>query len=509
MREGRVARSTVVSDWDVVVIGAGGSGLAAAAEAAQRGCKVVVLEKNATPGGSTSWAVGTFTATNSWLQKRARIEDSPEWHFEDLSKHNGALDARDNLRLRRILVDQSTAALDWLRSLGVVFVGPMPEPPHRVSRMHNVLPNAKAFTHHLAHHCTRLGVEIRTRTRAVALLVEAGRVAGVEANSDAGKQRFNARRAVILASGDYSADRELKAHFARPEVVEVEAVNPTATGDGHKLALALGASVINGDIVRGPIMRFIPPKKETFLRRLPPSTLLARIMALAYNVLPMWLLRPFMMGFLTTALGPSPRLFQEGAILVNQEGRRFCDECEQPGLDVPKQPYKIAFIVFDQRVADKFEAWPNFVSTAPGVSYAYLADYRRNRADIYYRAKTIEGLAEAMGVPSQALERSIEGYNSGARGTRPALESGPYYALGPLKSYCVFADGGLAVTEKLEVLQRDGRSIPGLYACGSAGQGGLLLEGHGHHLGWAFVSGRIAGRNAAAESGKTALEATA
>jgi len=496
------------SDWDIVVIGAGGSGLAAAAEAARGGCKVVVLEKNAEPGGSTSWAVGTFTATNSWLQKRARIQDSTDWHFEDLSKHNGALEARDNLRLRRILVDQSTAALEWLRSLGVVFVGPMPEPPHRVSRMHNVLPNAKAFTHRLADHCARLGVEIRTGTRAVGLLTESGRVVGVEASAERGKLRFNARRAVILASGDYSADRDLKAHFARPEVVEVEAVNPSATGDGHKLALALGASVINGDIVRGPIMRFVPPRKDSFLRRLPPSTLLARAMALAYEMLPMWLLRPFLMGFLTTALGPSPRLFQEGAILVNMEGRRFCDECGSPGVEVPKQPYKIAFIVFDQRVAAKFEAWPNYVSTAPGVSYAYLADYRRNRADIYHSAKTVEALAEAMGVPTQALERSIESYNSAARGSRPALEAGPYYALGPLKSYCVFADGGLAVTERLEVLRQDGAVIPGLYACGSAGQGGLLLEGHGHHLGWAFVSGRIAGRVAAGRPA-TEVEGTA
>jgi succinate dehydrogenase/fumarate reductase flavoprotein subunit len=164
--------------------------------------------------------------------------------------------------------------------------------------------------------------------------------------------------------------------------------------------------------------------------------------------------------------------------------------------------------VFDQRVAAKFKAWPNYVSTAPGVSYAYLADYRRNRADIYHKAKTVEALAEAMGVPTQALERSVESYNSVARGSRPALDAGPYYALGPLKSYCVFADGGLAVTEKLEVLRQDGEVIPGLYACGSAGQGGLLLEGHGHHLGWAFVSGRIAGRVAAGRPA-TEVEETA
>ncbi|HYN63530.1 MAG TPA: FAD-binding protein, partial [Candidatus Limnocylindrales bacterium] len=65
------------------------------------------------------------------------------------------------------------------------------------------------------------------------------------------------------------------------------------------------------------------------------------------------------------------------------------------------------------------------------------------------------------------------------------------------RSYVVFTDGGLRVTERLEVAREDGSVIPGLFAAGSTGQGGLMLEGHGHHLGWAFISGRIAGRNAA------------
>jgi succinate dehydrogenase/fumarate reductase flavoprotein subunit len=492
-----LGESASVSDWDVVVVGGGGTGLAAAAEAASLGCRVVVLEKNSKPGGSTSWSVGAITATNSPLQKRAGIQDSADWHFEDLAKHAGALAPRDNTNLRRILVDQCTDALEWLMSLGVVFVGPMPEPPHRVSRMHNVVPNSKSFAYHLARHCRRLGVEIRTRTRAKALVIEHDRVVAVECDTKAGKHRFAAKRAVVLASGDYSADRELKAHFARPEVVNVEAVNQSATGDGHKLALALGAKILNGDIVRGPIMRFVPPKKDSILRRLPPSTTLARFMAWSYRFLPQSLLRPFMMGFLTTALGPSPKLFEEGAILVNLESRRFTDELTTPGDDVPKQPYKIAFIVFDRRVAEKFSAWPYYLSTAPGISYAYLADYRRNRADIYHQGKTIGKLAESMGVPSGTLEKTVSAFNASQRGARPEFGPGPYYALGPLKSYCVFADGGLAVSERLEVLRADGTPIPGLFAGGSVGQGGLLLEGHGHHLGWAFVSGRIAGRNAA------------
>ena len=162
-----------------------------------------------------------------------------------------------------------------------------------------------------------------------------------------------------------------------------------------------------------------------------------------------------------------------------------------------KQPNRIAYIVFDDTLAEKFSAWPYFVSTAPGVAYAYLKDYRRNRRDIYHQAATIGGLAASMRVPADALAATLERCNAGDRGERPPLARMPYYALGPVKSYVVFTDGGLKVRSQLEVLRADGAAIRGLYAAGSAGQGGLLLEGHGHHLGWAFISGRIAGRNAA------------
>ncbi|MGQ0751601.1 MAG: FAD-dependent oxidoreductase, partial [Betaproteobacteria bacterium] len=126
--------------YDVVVVGAGGAGLAAASEAARLGRTVVLLEKNPEPGGSTSWSVGSISATNTPHQRRAGIRDTPDEHYEDMAKHAGALAARDNPALRRILVDRTNEMLEWLMQLGIVFVGPMPEPPHRYNRMHNVVP---------------------------------------------------------------------------------------------------------------------------------------------------------------------------------------------------------------------------------------------------------------------------------------------------------------------------------------------------------------------------------
>jgi succinate dehydrogenase/fumarate reductase flavoprotein subunit len=489
-----------VETFDVVVVGGGGAGLAAAAEAARLGRSVVLMEKNARLGGSTAWSVGSISVTNSPHQLARGIRDTPQAHYEDLGLLAGAYAPRDNLPLRRILADNTRDMFEWLRGLGLEFAGPMIEPPHRCPRMHLVLPNSRAFPHHLGRHCARLGVDIRLNMPVERLLLGNGRVTGVHARHVRRSSiEIRARGGVVLAAGDYSAGRELKARFAGEEVAALEAVNVTATGDGHRMALEVGAVVVNGDIVRGPIMRFVPPSQERWIARLPPWRWLARSMRLAMDRLPEAWTRPFAMSFLTTALGPSPELFKSGAILVNRSGERFVDELSAPARAVPRQPDKLAYIVFDHKLAQRFTAWPYYVSTAPGIAYAYLDDYRRNRGDIWHESSSVEGLARGMGVPPEALARTFGDYNSAARGTRPALDSAPYYALGPVKSYVVFTDGGLKVTERMEVTSENGAVIPGLYAAGSNGQGGLLLEGHGHHLGWAFISGRIAGRNAAFE----------
>lgn len=478
-----------IETFDVVVVGGGGAGLAAAAEAARLGRGAVLLEKNPWLGGSTAWSVGSISITNSPHQLARGIRDSPQAHFEDLGLLAGAYAPRDNLQLRRILADNTNEMFEWLRGLGLEFAGPMIELPHRYPRMHLVLPNSRAFPHYLGRHCVKLGVDIRLDTTVDRLIVENGRVTGVQARATGGSAiEFRARGGVVLAAGDYSGGRELKARFAGEDVAAVDAVNVTATGDGHRMALEIGAVVVNGDIVRGPIMRFVPPSHDRWMLKLPPWRVLTRAMRLAMEHLPQAWLRPFAMGFLTTALGPSPELFRNGAILVNRAGERFTDELASPAFAVARQPDKVAYIVFDRGLAGRFTAWPHYISTAPGIAYAYLADYRRNRADIYHEAATVEGLARSMGVPGPALARTL-----GEKG------AAPYYALGPVKSYVVFTDGGLRVSERLEVLREDGSAIPGLFAAGSTGQGGLLLEGHGHHLGWAFISGRIAGRNSAFE----------
>lgn len=481
--------------FDVVVIGAGGAGFAAAIEARAGGAHVLLLEKNAKPGGSTSWSIGSITATGTPHQRAQGIVDSPADHWADMPGFAGDLAERDNEELRRILCDEIPATFQWLLDSGVRFMGPMPEPPHRQPRMHNVLPNSRSFIYHLSRRARRAGVVLRTSVQVDELLERAGRVVGVQCTVAGRSVVYEAARGVILAAGDFTNSPELKARFMGEQEAKVDAVNTTATGDGQRMAERLGARITNGDLALGPELRFIAPVKETLVRRLPPWRCLAAFMQWSMAHMPPTILRPFLMKFLTTALAPSPALFDAGAVLVNQRGERFCDEQDRPASALPDQPGKVGWIVFDQVLAKRFSAWPYFVSTAPGVAYAYVPDYRHNRKDIYAESRSPEGLAEILGMDKIALSRSLESLSSVSGPEAPR-----FVALGPVRSVFVHSEGGLRVDLSHRVLHSNGSVIPGLYAAGSTGQGGLLLKGHGHHLAWAFVSGRRAGRIAAFDS---------
>ncbi|HTD90934.1 MAG TPA: FAD-dependent oxidoreductase [Burkholderiales bacterium] len=492
---------------DVVVVGGGGAALAAASSARSAGAEVILLEKNPQLGGSTAWSVGSVTATQTPHQRRAGITDNPQDHLEDLKLFSAALGLshRDNFELGRVLCDHTPAMFEWLLSTGLEFVGPFPEPPHRRPRMHNVLPNSRAFPYLLGRHCYSQGVDIRASTEAQRLIMDNGRARGVVAREPSGAScEYMARKGVVLAAGDYSGGRELKARFASEWIANVDAVNVTNTGDGIRMGLENGGRVINGDYIRGPILRFVPPMHSTLEQRLPPLPVITKLLHWGFDHLPKRILRPVLMNYLTTALAPEKSLYQHGAILVDRDGLRFGDERDQPARGAALRPEGLAWMIFDSTVADRYQQWPHFISTAPSIGYAYLEDYRRTRKDIFRCAATLGELADCTKLPHAAFEKTLAHYNAGvsnadspARGDRPAIVKPPFYALGPAKAYIIFTNGGLKVTLNLEVVGRDEHIIPGLYAAGANGQGGMLLEGHGHHLGWAFVSGQLAGRNAA------------
>ena len=343
---------TADATFDVVVVGGGGSGLAAGIEARAAGRAVVLLEKNLELGGSTAWSIGSVTASQTPHQARKGIADNPADHWRDMAAFNGELDPRDNVDLRRLLADEMPDTFRWLLQHGVRFYGPMPEPPHTKPRMHNVLPNSRAFITHLSKAARRAGVDIVCGARAIALVTEQGRVTGVDCATADGPRRFRAHGGVVLTAGDFTSDPELKARFMGPQEAKIDGVNVTATGDGQKLAVAVGARIVNGDLALGPELRFVPPPGRNMLLMLPPWRILANLMAWSLEHMPSALLRPFVMSFVTTALAPSLDLFMEGALLINKCGERFTMSATSPPMRCRISPTK-------SRIFCSTSAWRN------------------------------------------------------------------------------------------------------------------------------------------------------
>jgi succinate dehydrogenase/fumarate reductase flavoprotein subunit len=484
---------------DVIVVGGGGSGLAAAVEAASLGARVLLVEKAPQCGGATSWAVGAYTTSSTPHQKRAGVQDSPEQHYADMDLVNAGANRPDNLVLRRLMTHEGPATLQWLMEMGVEFIGPNLETPHTKPRMHNAIPGASSLTYHLEKQAQRLGVEIRCSTAMADLQRDgSGRVTGIRVRRpDGAEEVLRASRGVLLASGDFAGSKEMRARWFPPPVVNAEPTYKHNTGEVLQIAERHGARIVNGDYSNFyiPRMRFVPPAARSWVLRLPPYRAITRLVQLAWRTLPQALMRPFLMRFITTVLGPEPALFRQGAALVARSGELVEVDLASPARNLAMTEENKGYIVLDARLARRFESWPNFVSTAPGIAYAYLADYRAARRDIYFEAPTIEELARKLGADPQRLAAAIAVHNASRPEEERILEA-PFTALGPARGYLTVTEGGLAVTGDLQVLGAGDVPIPGLYAAGGAGQGGVLLDGHGHHLAWAFVSGRHAARSA-------------
>jgi fumarate reductase flavoprotein subunit len=451
-------------DYDVVVIGAGGAGLAAAVSAAEAGASVLVIEAADKPGGSTALAGGSFMAAGTDVQATLGYPGDTADALYDYYLTFNRWDVEP--AVIRGFCDAALPTFQWLRGLGVQY---LPEGLYRAGRepaprSHRPVGGGQAYIDALYREARSRGVDFAFGQRVDQLDLDP---AGCAHHLRAGGEEVTGG-AVILATGGFGANPGLlRQHFpdADPERTWSPAA-ATARGDGLALALRAGADAAgtnHGDLlVTSGLVKEIEPY--------PPA----------------WL------------------------VMVGKDGRRFVDESGPYGVVTPLAlKHSPAWVILDDHLArsakaDPGSAWGSGTWTADTLLPA-IADGRVPAAG------TVEELAAAIGLPGQVLAGTVRRYNEScaaghdaefgkaAKGLVP-VETPPYYAVRLWPAIVAVTGYGPRIDSAARVLSgADGDPIPGLYAAGEV-TGNVLgpqYVGGGNAIGSALIFGRIAGRSAA------------
>ena len=450
-------------ETELLVIGGGLAGFAAALQAAQAGAQVIVLEKMPTTGGSSAMSGGCLAFAGTDMQAAEGIEDSSDLLKQDLLEVGKF---ENDAELVQTYVDHQLDTYEWLKQEGVAF-SPVIEASsgQSVPRVHTVDPADTVRM--LEQRCRESGtVQVLTNTRALRLLRdgETAPVTGIVASGPDGEFAIRAKRGVLLASGGFGRNAELVHQFAPHYDNAVFVCGDGNVGDGLAMARKLGADVRDMIYIKG-----------------------------TYGKHPV-----------DTTNHHSCLAVYKGAIAVNDDGKRFVDESisyKLLGDAVMAQPYHTSFQIFDQPI---FES---------GDDRVRILDFeRRLEEGLIVKADTLEALAQKIEIPYEALRSTVDRYNAFCdsgddqefgrkklvhnHGELCRIETGPFYAYpstaAVFGTYC-----GLRVSPTLQILDVLGETIPGLYGAGEViggFHGGAYMTGSA--LGKAVVFGRVAARSA-------------
>lgn len=475
---------------DIVVIGSGASGLVAALTAAEGGAKVMIFEKMSYPGGTSNYPGGIFAA-ESEMQKRKNILVTRDEAFRMIMDYNHW---RANAHLVRAIVDKSASTIDWLQKLGVEFIEPAAIYPGGPQTWHLLKGRGAAMVKVLVARAREKGVEIFLATPVREIVRdERNRAAGVVARDRDGMTIKVEARAVVVATGGYANNAEMIKRYSGFELEEnlFPAGNVNKTGDGIRMAWAAGAAPeglgvlqLTGGSPIGPGIR---------------------------------------QGGHLAAASNQPYLW------INQEGVRFCDESIAynftfAGNAVSRQKGGYVFRIFDEKT--KKYLVEEGIDVAVGIfvpaatKLVHLDDevkeaLEKGNPNVFV-ADSPEELAGKMGVNPGVFKSTVEEYNRFCEKNRDDLYAKDPRFLHPVKTPKFYAFkcypsflgtlGGIKINHKTEVLNREDRVIPGLYAVG-LDAGGMYGDSYdlifpGSTLGFAVNSGRLAGENAVKYIGK-------
>ena len=407
-----------------VVVGAGGAGMKTAIDLTKAGHDVLLIEKQSMVGGATTLSATYLVVMETQQQKDAGVATMS---IEDYVAKQLKLNPDFNAERLTAMFKDSQNILDWFLEIGADFTRPMSYYQIGTSDGSSL---GVEMVRVMKAQLDATGVNYRLNTRAVSLIEEGGKILGVVAEDEGGQYNIYAEN-IVMATGGYGASQEAIAKYS-PKWTGIPSTTAAGnTGDGHAMLEAVGADLEQIDNVR-----------------LNPSVCTTGG-------------APVSLSAARTA----------GAIMVNTNGERFCDEyitdyTTLSGHMMAQEGGK-CYLVMDQVSIDSSKRLQGFVESG------YIV-----------KADTVEELAAVIGAPVENLKKTLEVYGGYVKNEKDeafgrtmyintALETAPYYAALTQPGVQVTL-GGIKVNDTLNVVKTDGTAYDNLYAIGELAGDGLF-----------------------------------
>ena len=452
------------SNYDVVVIGAGGAGFSAAISAKNAGANVVLLEKMPAVGGNSLISGAEMNVARNWVQPKLGInDDSPELHAEDTFKGG---DGKGDMKVINVMTHEALDAAKWCRDyLGVRFEDDNLFFFGGHSRKRALIPVGHTGTEFIAKFQAKadeLGIPVITNMKAEELIKDKdGRVVGVKATMDGSEYTFNAKGGVVLATGGFGANPEMVKKY-NPKIDERFKTTdaPGSTGEALYMAERAGAELVNmGYIQTYPICDPLSGAIELIAD--------ARF---------------------------------DGAIMLNQEGKRFVEELQRRDV--------LSEAILNQTGQYCWVLWNDNIGKISNTVKAHANEYEAfTKQGIMTTCDDLKCIADFTKIPFDQLQKTVKRVSDMAgkgndkdfnhRAGLMDMQQGKYYVIKAVPS-THHTMGGVRINEKAEALTAEGKVIPGLWAAGEVTgvtHGTNRLGGNAYTD--IIVFGRIAGEAAA------------